>query len=103
MRLVRFLRRTLPWLFLPERGPVSYYNDLQSDYKDVLENHLRCGSVDSIDCNCYSGLNAQLDHCNEWDPDSDRSESTEYVVGGSTPAQIGADNWYFVKRRRASI
>jgi hypothetical protein len=99
MPLGNFLRRTLPWLFLPERRHIPYY----FDYKDFLQNHLRCGSVDSIDCNCHSGLNVQLDHYNQWDQDSERSESTEYVVGGSTPAQVGADNRYFLKWRRTSI
>ena len=103
MHLGRFLRRTLPWCFLPERRHIPYYYDLQSDYKDLLDNRLRCGSVDTIDCNCHSGLNVQLDHYNQLDQDSERSESTEYVVGGSTPAQIGADNRYFVGWRRASI
>jgi len=103
MRLVRFLRRTLPWIFLPERRHIPYYFDLQSDYKDLLDNHLRCGSVDSIDCNCHSRLDVQLDRYNQWDQDSERSESTEYVVGGSTPIQVGTDNRYFVKWRRASI
>jgi hypothetical protein len=103
MSLVRFLRRTLPWLFLPERRHIPYYHDLQSDYKDLLDNHLRCGSVASIDCNCHSGLKVQLDHCNQWDQDSEISESTDYVVGGGTPAQVGADNRYFVGWRRASI
>lgn len=106
MRLVRFLRRNLQCIFgrrrRRRRNHVSYYYNPQSGYKDLVQNHLRCGSVDSIDCNCHSRLNGQLDCCDQCDQDSERSESTEYVVWGSTPAQIGADNRYFVKWRRAS-